>query len=368
MYGVYSQQSGGGPSVPEVLIIGGSNSRIFRSTDDGLTFTTQIVYHPSQPSTPLPWGRVFFCNGKFFISAGTVGSMVSHDFGLTWVTVRNEGIYSIVWNGTYYFACFNYQIRRSADLVTWTNLSSNGVAFQNGDDLCVVGNDVYWSTNRNIESSPRSFLGIRKCVAPYNMANVTSINVPGSVPHGTIGLLHKTSNGLILTARINNTSQQRIYSTSDYITLTAANSSYISTVNSVKFDIVVGDYAYILSAVIPFGGYGSPVINTLSSTTAPNNSRALYVDTDGTTFVTKVPGTQTLIWTRAVTANSTAFSSTDVGFNATSVFYTGKSFLVMNGTNLRRSETGTSGWSTAINPFSGNFNGGTISLASSYKI
>ena len=367
MYGVYSQQASGGASVPEVLIIGGNNSRVFRSTDDGLSFTTQIIYHPSAPSTATTWSKVFYCNGKFFIS-GVNGCMVSHDYGLTWVNIINEEMRSIVWNGTYYFAGIGYQIRRSADLATWTALTPSGSLYQRGDDLCVDNNNnVYWSQNRN--TSVSTYLSIQKCVAPYNSGNISSINAgtPGAIPTGTNGRLYKTSNGLILSTYNGNT-QQRIYSTTNYATLTAASGSYQVT-QSVLFDIVVGEYAYKFGPnTQSIRGRGTPVIDVLSTTTSPNNLGVHFMDTNGTTFVARVSGTTTAVWTRDVTANSTAWTSTNMGFNPLNVFYTGKSFLVMNGSNLRRSETGLGGWSTATNPFSNQLNNSAnINPASSYK-
>lgn len=361
MFGVYSQQ-GGGQSVPEVIIVGGMNSRIFRSTDDGLTFSEQIVYHPSQPSTPATWNGVFYCNGKFFISSA-YGCMVSHDYGLTWVNIINQAMQSIVWNGTYYFAGIGRTIRRSGDLVTWTSLTLSGSSYHNAEDLCVVGEDVYWSQNRG---NLTQYLSIQKCVAPYGSFNISSINTatPATIPTGTNGRLYKTSNGLILTAGGGGT-QQRIYSTTNYTTLTAANPAY-SQSQSTVIDIVVGNNAYLF-APGTFRGMGTPVIDVLSTQSIPNNLGVTSIDTNGTTFVARVTGTTTAVWRRDVTASVTAWTSTSMGFTPNIVFYTGKSFLVMNNTSVRRSETGTSGWSAAINPFGSNsFSGAKI--ASNYKV
>lgn len=377
MYGVYSQQASGGV-IPfqEVIIIGGSNNRIFRSTDDGVSFSEQTVPHPSIPTFAVAWRNVFYCNGKFFISGmwngSGYGTMVSHDYGLTWVNISNQAIESIVWNGTYYFAGFNKQIRRSANLTSWTNLTLQGENYQSTQDLCVDNNNnVYWSSNKWDELG--LLLGIQKCVAPYNSENISLIGAPNpsSIPNETRGTLYKTSNGLIL-GTYGSVASQRIYSTVNYTSLVAASSSYVITGYG-TFDIVVGAYAYkfgTTSDVIK--GRGTPIIaGGLSSTTHPNNGRATSIDTDGTTFVTKSStGSGGFIWTRAVTANTSTWTSTAMGFIPTSVFYTGMSFLVMNATNVRRSVTGTSGWSTATTPFGGNsYNDyGNRNIASSYKV
>lgn len=367
MYGVYSQQaSGGGVSVPEVLIIGGINSRIFRSTDDGVSFTTQIVYHPSQPSTPVAWDKVFYCNGKFFIS-GNYGCMVSHDYGLTWVNIINQHMSSIVWNGTYFFAGINYQVRRSADLVTWTNVSTQGISHNRADDLCVVDNNVYWSINRDTTIGNSSFLGIRKCVPPYNSSGAFPVPNHTSIPNGTNGYLYQTSNGLVLTTSGGGT-QQRIYSTTNYTSFTAAAPGY-SVSASLEFDIVVGDQVFKFGSTSDvIRGRGTPVIDALYTTTHPNNNRVNTIDTDGTTFVAAYGSTR--IFTREVTANTTAWTSSSFIFIPNTVFYTGKSFLVFNNLSLRRSETGIGGWSIVITPFGSN---GTATInknkiASSYKI
>lgn len=151
-------------SLPSVLIAGGSSAnRIFRSTDNGSTWTTATT-NPFDTSGGIVYKIAY--NGTRWVAIGQIGFGVcliaySDDNGINWTSAATNPLSnassfgsSVHWNGSYWVACGKNSSSATVTLIysydgsTWyaaaTNPFSGGICkdiFWNGSKWVAVGNN-----------------------------------------------------------------------------------------------------------------------------------------------------------------------------------------------------------------------------------
>lgn len=189
-------------------VVVGQSSRVFTSTDNGVTWTYQNDYNSKVTNAPI--SGVAFGNGVFVLIANASRRAVSSDNGVTWTTgtipwgsIQGNGI--IFGNGIFLAIGSSARVATSSDGVTWTdrtaNLSGTTWGATNAVWSAVFANSqfVIGGANGVVATSPDGATwtyrgGLISAWAPYGTVSAVSyMGWTGSEYIATAGALAATS-------------------------------------------------------------------------------------------------------------------------------------------------------------------------------